>query len=140
MNYPHPVFMFLILAVACVALRQGSIRFAAVRLGRKALFPWRTHVLLGKIALAGMLLGLVTGLSTTWLVWTAPFTTGAHGKVAVVIGALAVSGLATGMKLDKLKKPGTRLGLIHAVGNTLAVLLAFFQLYSGFDLLRAVAW
>ena len=140
MNYPHPVFMFLVLVVACVALRQGAIRFASVRLKRKAMFPWRTHVLLGKIALAGMLLGLATGLSTTWLVWTAPFTTGAHGKVALVIGALAVSGLVTGFRLDREKKPGTRLGLLHAVGNTLAVLLAFFQLYTGFDLLRAVAW
>jgi len=140
MIYFHPALMLLVLAVACLALRQGLIRFASVRLGRKAMFLWKQHVLLGQLALAGMLLGLATGFATTWLAWSAPWSTGLHGKVALAIAALSVFGLVSGVWLDRAKKPGTRLGLMHAMGNSLAVLLAFFQLYSGVDLLRAVAW
>lgn len=140
MNYPHPVIMLLILALACVALRQGAVRSLAVRFARKAPFPWKVHVSYGKLALAGMFAGVATGYATTWLGWSAPGSTGTHQDIALVIALLAASGLATGFVLDRRKKPGTPLGLAHALGNTAIVLLTLWQAYTGIDLLRVVAW
>lgn len=141
MHYVHPLAMLCLTGLVLAVLRLGAVRFVAKRLGKKGLFAWRRHVLLGKLALAGLFAGSAGGLAVTWGVWSGPASTGAHAWLAACILALAASGLATGLRLDREKaKAPPRTALLHAVGNTLLALLALVQIYTGYRVLADFVW
>lgn len=140
MLYVHPIVMLCLVALAFYVLRLGAARFAAVHLGRKTVFAWKRHVLLGKVAMAGLTAGLCGGLFMTWIFWSSPSGTGTHFYVALAILALVVTGTVTGLRLDRVRKPGNPLALLHAANNALLAVLALVQVYTGYGVLKDFLW
>lgn len=101
MSLIHPAVMSLLILLFCYVARLGFIRLGTKRLGRKGVFPWKRHVLVGKVVLWGLFAGLGLGLLVNWLLSSAPFSTGLHVLTAVGIVPLASFGLATGLLLDR---------------------------------------
>lgn len=140
MLYAHPILMLCLVALTFYVLRLGAVRFAAVHLGRKGVFAWKRHVFLGRLAMAGLAAGMCGGLFMTWYFWSTPGSTGTHFHVALAMMALVASGAATGWSLDRVRKPGNPLALLHAAGNALLALLALVQLYTGYGVLKDFLW
>ncbi|WP_243359555.1 DUF4079 family protein [Fundidesulfovibrio terrae] len=140
MAYAHPAVMICLVALALYVLRLGYARFASTVLGRKSVFQWKRHVALGRIVMGGLFAGMCGGLSMTWLVWSHPFSTGTHVAVALCIALLAVSGAVTGLILDRDRRPGNPLALVHGLCNSLLAVLALSQVYTGYGVLKDFIW
>jgi hypothetical protein len=140
MLYAHPIIMLCLVGLALYVLRLGYVRFAAVHLGRKGVFAWKRHVFLGRLAMAGLFGGLCGGLFMTWFFWSSPGATGAHFRVALAMLALMISGAATGWSLDRTRKPGNPLALVHGLGNALLALLGLVQVYTGYGVMKDFLW
>ena len=120
MLYVHPAIMASLILLSWYVARLGFIRLAVRRMGRTGVFPWKRHVLLGKVALFGMLLGMGGGLSMTWLLWDDPLSTGLHVLGAAGTAALIVFGIATGLLLDRKRTVAASraTGPSHYVGTS----------------------
>ena len=101
MRFVHPAIMACLILLAWYVARLGYIRLSIRRLGKKGVFPWKRHVLLGKVALFGMVLGMGGGLTMTWLLWSDPLSTGLHAFGAACMLPLILFGIATGLLLDR---------------------------------------
>lgn len=123
----HPLLQLLVTGLSLYVLYTGLQRFAQVHLRKRVVFPWRRHVLLGLVTLLSWGAGLTGGLYTTSHYWRAAGTTGPHFVLALCLLPLLVLGLTTGLVLDQRRKKRRVLPLVHAVGNTLLVLLALVQ-------------
>jgi len=136
MLWIHPTLQMLATLLGLWVMEMGLRRFLFVHLGRKkVLFPWKRHVLLGKIALVIWLAGLVVGvlaLKYAYGVWN---ITGIHLNVAVAVAALAGTGYATGHILDKYKKKRSVLHIVHGLNNTTLLALALYQAWTGWALI-----
>ncbi len=120
MLYIHPAIMAMLIILCLYVARLGFIRLSVRRMGRKGVFPWKRHVLLGKVALLGLLLGMGSGLTMTWLLWGDPFSTGLHFLGALGMLPLILFGIATGLLLDH-KRAATvsrTVGPNHYVGSS----------------------
>lgn len=140
MLYAHPILMLCLVALTFYVLRLGAARFAAVHLGKKTVFAWKRHVLLGRLAMAGLAAGMCGGLFMTWFFWSSPGGTGTHFFVALAILALLIHGAATGWRLDRVRNPKNPLALLHGAGNALLALLALVQIYTGYGVLKDFLW
>jgi hypothetical protein len=136
----HPVFMALVIALVYYVLKLGLVRFAAVRLGRKGVFAWKRHVTLGKLAVAGLTAGSLGGFAVTLLIWGSPMATGLHAFIAPAVLALAATAFLTGLRLDREKKAGTPLALVHGANNILLAALCAAQAVTGWLLVRDFLW
>lgn len=140
MLYVHPAFMLLATALMVYVLRLGLVRLMATRFGREGVFHWKRHVQLGKVVMAAFALGACGGLAFTWSQWSAPLKTGTHAALAGVILALATLGTLTGLSMDKTRKRGNPMALVHGIGNMVMAALAALQVYTGVGVLRDWAW
>lgn len=141
MFYVHPVAMIFVIVLMLYVLKLGWVRFAVVHLKRRSgAFLWKRHVLLGKWTLALMMAGVAGGLAVTWLLWGSPGVSGTHASVAGAMVVLAASGLATGIILERTRRPGNPLALVHGLGNGLLTLLGLVQIYTGIAVLRDFLW
>lgn len=140
MAFIHPVLMVLVVGVTLYVLRLGLIRLAAVRLGGKGVFPWKRHVSLGKLAVAGLMAGSLGGLAMTLILWRSPLATGVHAYIAPAVLALAATALLTGLRLDREKRPGNPLALVHGASNILLAALCIVQAVTGFLVVRDFLW
>lgn len=120
MLYMHPAIMATLIILSWYVARLGFIRLAVRRMGRKGVFPWKRHVLLGKVALFGMLLGMGGGVTMTWLLWADPFSTGLHVLGAVSMTPFILFGIATGLLLDRKRAvtASRTVGPNHYVGTS----------------------
>ena len=136
MLFFHPLLQFGVILLALFVLWLGWHRFQSLHLHRRGVvFRRQRHVLLGRLTLLLMLAGLFGGLSMAWLTWSSVFITGWHARVAMVIAVLAVIGYATGSHMERVKKRRTWLPLLHGITNAVLVLLALFQIYTGWRVL-----
>jgi hypothetical protein len=140
MLYVHPVLMLCLILLALYVFTLGYARFASKHLGRKTMFQWKRHVLLGRFAMVGLAAGMCGGVFMTWFFWGAPFAARTHVGVALAMLALIVSGVATGQSLNKTRKPDNPLALVHGIGNTLLAILALVQIYTGYHVLKDFIW
>lgn len=140
MAFVHPVLMALVIALVVYVLKLGLVRFAAVRLGRKGVFAWKRHVALGKLAVAGLAAGSLGGFAITLLIWGSPLATGLHAFIAPAVLALAATAFATGLRLDRVKRPGTPLALVHGTNNILLAALCIAQAVTGWMIVRDFLW
>jgi hypothetical protein len=140
MLYVHPVLMLCLILLTLYVLRLGYVRFASKHLGGKTVFQWKRHVLLGRFAMAGLAAGMCGGAFMTWFFWGTPFAAKTHAGVALAMLTLIISGMATGQSLNRTKKPGNPLALVHGVGNALLSSLALVQIYTGYLVLKDFIW
>ena len=127
--WSHPIMQCIALLAGLFALWQGFKRFAMSR-GKKVMFPWKTHVKLGTIALVLWIIGL-TGFIATYFAFEVTHVTGIHANMAIVIAILAVFGLVTGFIMNKYKKRRKILPLVHGIANVILLVLVLVQGYVG---------
>jgi hypothetical protein len=137
MLWIHPLVQIAVTLLALWVMEMGVRRALFVHLGRRSvLFPWKRHVLWGKVVLLGWLAGLVVGVWAmrhsfgTWGV------SGAHYTASALIAALVGTGYASGHLLDRVKKRRRFLHVFHGLNNTALLALALFQLWTGWGLVR----
>ena len=141
MSYAHPVAMVFAIMLLFYVLKLGFVRFAMVHFKRRSgAFLWKRHVLLGKLTIALLLVGAAGGLAVTWLLWGSPGATQAHAPLGLAMAVVALWSLATGLILDRTRKPGNPLALAHGLGNGLLAALALAQIYTGVNVLRDFLW
>ncbi len=102
-----------------------------LHLKQKTRFNWKQHVLLGIMTLLTLLAGMVGGMSMVYLNWHGFLVTGVHGKIALVILPMVLFGLISGLYMNSKKKKRKALPFIHGTVNLFLLLLAFYQMYSG---------
>jgi len=127
----HPLIQLSATVLAFYVLFWGVQRFRFLHLKHKTPFPWRRHATWGKITMAAWLAGLAGGLTLTRLTWPGFLITGAHAWIGLGLGCLVVFGLITGIYMDRVKEARKILPLIHGLNNTLVVILALIQVYTG---------
>ena len=140
MLYIHPIFQLLATCVSFYVLYLGVKRFRMLHLHKKSVFKWKQHVWLGIVVLCTWLFGMAAGLILVKNYWYVFFATGIHGKMGVVMSVFILSGLGTGLFMNKVKNKRKALPLIHGAGNLLAVMLAIIQLLTGFQVIRDFIW
>ena len=91
---------------------------------------------MGSVVMLLWSIGLIGGFVVTRNVWYTNFITGLHAKIAVVMSPLIVIGLFTGFYLNRFKKKRKLLPLIHGFNNTFLLLLAIYQIYSGWQAMQ----
>ncbi len=136
MMFSHPFLQFSALLLSLYAFHLGYKRFAATKLGRKSVFAWKRHVLLGTLAMVIWMPGLGLGLLLAWWQWNIVFITGAHYQIALLMIPFIVFGYVSGYIMDKRKAKRSVLPLVHGANNLLLVLMALAQLGTGAKVLR----
>jgi hypothetical protein len=136
MLYFHPAFMLLVVLLALYVLWLGVARFRQQHLGHKTAFNWKRHVLLGRLAVWGLLLGMAGGLLVANWFWGTNGLTGLHFYNAFAILVLALAAYVTGRHMDVHKQRRTVLPLAHAANNVLLALLLLLQAGTGIHVLN----
>jgi len=134
--YLHPAVQFTATILAIYVIYTGIQRFRMLHLRNRTIFPWKRHVSMGSVVLLLWSIGLIGGFVVTRNVWYTNFITGLHARVAVVMCPLIVIGMVTGFYMNRVKKRRSLLPLIHGLNNTILLLLAIYQTYSGWQVLQ----
>ena len=121
-------------------LLLGLKRLRSKHFGAQVPFAWKRHVLLGLVVLVGMLLGMLGGMGTMFVVTGTVNGTGWHFANAMYMLPLILFGIASGLWMDRNKAPRTALPLIHAAVNALVLLMALCQAATGVGIYLHVAW
>lgn len=135
--FVHPVMQLLALGLGLAALAQAWPRVMTLHMGRKRVFRRARHVLLGELCLGGFILGAAGGALAARLARGAWLASGGHAWVGVLLAALALFGLLSGLHLARAKpRPRRLLPLVHGLNNLLVLALALWQVPSGRQLLE----
>lgn len=140
MLYIHPILQGLITLLGFYALALAWPRFSSLHLGRNRPFNWKRHVLVGKIVLVGWLLGAGGGVYTSWSNWSGLGATGPHYPIGQIMAVMIIFGLVTGLRLDKKKKNGKILPLLHGINNLALIFLAIILAITGYRALEILVW
>ena len=131
--WAHPVMQVVAALTGFWAMWQGVKRFA-MQMGRKAIFPWKSHVRLGSVALVLWSLGAL-GFYVTHTVFGMTHITDLHAELAWPIVALSVFGLVSGYIMNKHKKRRKVLPMLHGLVNVLLVVLVFIECWTGYEMM-----
>jgi len=132
----HPVIQLSALLLALYVLYLGVQRFRFLHLKQKALFRRKRHVVLGEIALATLLSGMLGGMAMVYIFWNGFLITGTHGKVALVMAPFIIFGIVSGVYMNVKKKERRIFNLIHGLNNLILMILAVIQVVSGWWVYR----
>ena len=132
----HPILQSLAILIALYALRLGVPRFLLMHLKKKVHFDWQQHVRVGAIGLVLLFLGMLGGLYVVKTNWGGVLLTGSHAFVALFLLPLILFGLGSGAYMDSSKRRRRVLPLLHGICNTLIILLALSQVYTGVHVYR----
>ena len=130
----HPVLQLTAVIFMLYAWYTGLQRFRMKHLKQKVKFNRKGHVRYGLAGSAVMLVGAGIGLYMVQIRWYMLFVTGIHGIFGVLMIPLLVFALASGLYMDRKKKNRKVLPLVHAATNTLMIILALTQVYTGIRL------
>jgi hypothetical protein len=119
-----------------VAFLTGLQRVRSHHLKQKVRFPWKLHVLLGRIALASLLAGASVGFGMVRYSWGESFMTMGHGVTGMVILPFLLFGLASGNLLDRKKGQHPVLRVLHGLSNAVLLLLLINQARTGLEVYR----
>ena len=136
MLFIHPVIQASAILLAMYTFFMGLQRLRSMHLHQKAQFPWKKHVLVGKIALCTILIGTFLGLGMVRYHWDRNFMTMGHGKMGLVLLPFLLFGIVSGLVLDLKKKQRKVLPLLHGINNTLLLALAFNQARTGLKVFK----
>jgi hypothetical protein len=136
--YFHPAWQVSFTLLGLYVAWLGLKRLASLHLGRKTAFPRGRHILLGKLALGGLVLGALGGAVMVRWMWRNWLVTGAHGWLGAAVVILALFGLAAGLVLERNPGKSKALPLAHGLANLTALALCLVQFYVGGQLLDAL--
>ncbi|MCB2192213.1 MAG: DUF4079 domain-containing protein [Deltaproteobacteria bacterium] len=134
----HPAWQVIFTLLGLYVAWLGLKRLASLHLGRHTSFPRSRHVLLGKITLVGLILGAFGGAIMVHWIWHNWLVTGVHGWLGMIIVALALIGLATGLVLERRPKARKGLPLVHGLLNLTLLALCLVNFYFGDQILDAL--
>jgi len=132
----HPILQAIATMFGIYAGYLGMERFLSQHLGKRTQFLWSRHVTVGRIAVILWSLGLIGGLTVARLKWQVNFVTGPHYQTAFTMVPFLVIGAVTGIYMDRKKAKRTLLPLIHGTCNLIALGLAFYQIRTGWQIIR----
>lgn len=130
----HPILQIFTVATVFSLFALGVKRFQQLHLERKIVFPWKRHVLLGKIAMVLVVLGYGSGITAVYNTFRVIGFTGLHHEVGEFIVPLLLVGFGTGLYMDSRKKKRKILPMLHGLTNLLVLLLFVFQAGTGMRL------
>lgn len=131
MFYIHPIVQFTAILIAFYVLKLGISRFRFIHLKQDTRFKWKLHVRLGIAATTLWLFGFFGGTIVVKSGWYGYIASGLHAKIGLLMIPFIVFSLASGVYMDRKKKKRTILPLVHAVLNSVMLLLALLQIYTG---------
>jgi hypothetical protein len=132
----HPFVQVICIGLALCALLWGVQRFRSLHLKHTVRFQWKYHVLAGKIAVGGLLVGAVIGMTMTRLAWGRSFMTMGHGVGGVVTISVLLLGAVCGWIMDKRRKKRVLLPAFHGLTNAVGLALALHQVSTGIEVYR----
>lgn len=138
--YVHPVIQFTGIAFGFFALLWGIKRFLIVHRKLKLVFPWKQHVLYGKIAIFLWLLGLGVGGYFTPAEWTNYRIMGIHHIGGMIVFPLMFGTFLTGYWMERFKKKRVYLCMVHGVVGFLLCTFVFFQIITGVQIFTLFVW
>ena len=127
----HPIIMFVSTLLALYVFVLSIQRFRFLHLKQKAAFNWKRHVIFGEIVMITWLGGMLGGIAISYVTWHGFLITGTHGKVAMVMLPLILFGLFSGLYLNYRKGKRKLLPIIHGINNFVVLILALYQIISG---------
>lgn len=132
----HPICQFVGILIALYVMKLGISRFRMVHLKQKSRFNWKQHVNFGIIATTIWLIGIFGGLYTVKTSWYGMLITGYHAKIGLLMIPFILFAICSGFYMDRKKKTRKVLPLIHAICNTVMLLLSLSQIYTGIGVYR----
>ncbi|KAB1440890.1 DUF4079 family protein [Pseudodesulfovibrio senegalensis] len=136
MLWIHPLLQAVATLLALNVAYLGVERFAGRHLGARRTFLWKRHVRLGLIAELLWLGGLVGGLLMVRMSWSANFVTGNHYKVAFAMLPFMALSMGTGLFMNSNRKKRTLLPLVHGAAGGILLLMALYQVVSGWRVVQ----
>jgi hypothetical protein len=133
----HPITQALTACLALYVLRLGLSRFASRHLGKRTVFPWNRHVLLGKVVVVLWALGALGGLSMTYLTYGKIFTESLHFRIGMLILPVLLITWLTGTRMDRHRDQSNTLPVLHLLNNVLLLLLAAIQVVTGLGIVQS---
>ncbi|WP_027362236.1 hypothetical protein [Halodesulfovibrio aestuarii] len=138
--YIHPVIQLLGTIFGYFALLWGLKRFLIAHGNMKLVFPWKQHVLYGKIATSLWLVGLAFGVYFTREEWQYCRITGAHYTLGVIAFLFVLGTFLTGYWMELFKKKRVYLSVTHGLLGVLLCILVFLQIVTGVQVLSLFLW
>jgi hypothetical protein len=136
----HPIVQGCGIVLLVYAYLMGLQRARSLHLNRKTYFPWKRHVLFGKLALVTLMAGMSIGLAMTRFHWDQNMMTMGHGKTGIfLLFPLILFGLVSGLFLDGRGKSRKVLQVLHGINNTALLLLVINQIRTGLEVYRVFA-
>lgn len=132
----HPILQSVGILIALYVMKLGIPRFQMIHLKQKARFNWKLHVRFGIIAMTIWVFGIFGGLYIVKTSWYSLLITGGHANVGLLMIPFILFALGSGLYMDRKKKKRRILPLIHAICNTVMLLLALSQIYTGIGAYR----
>lgn len=136
MLWIHPAVQVVATLFGIYAAYLGMERFLSQHMGMRTQFLWQRHVFVGRAAILLWMAGLAGGLTIARLKWQVNFVTGPHYLTAFTMLPLMIIGAGTGIFMDRKRTKRTVLPLIHGAANVLLLLLAFYQIRTGWQVIK----
>jgi len=133
----HPIVQSLTAVLALYVLWLGLSRFASRHLGRRTVFQWNRHVMLGKVVVAVWALGAVGGTFMTYMAYGKIFTESLHFRIGILILAVLLVTWLTGTRLDRRREQSNVLPIVHMVNNVLLLILVAIQAVTGIGIVQS---
>lgn len=138
--YIHPAVQLVGIGFGYIALYWGYLRFRTVHQGAKLKFPWKQHVLYGKVAICLWLIGIGLGLYYTHREWNFYRITGEHYTVGMVAIPIILATFFTGYWMEVFKKRRKYLCMVHGVFGVGLCLLTLIQVVTGVQVFALFVW
>ncbi len=136
MLWIHPALQFIATMIGIYAAYLGMERFLSQHMKMRTQFLWQRHVTVGRIAIILWMLGFAGGMMIARLKWQVNLVTGLHYQTAFAMAPLMAIGAMTGIYMDRRKAKRTFLPLLHGAVNILLLFLAFFQIRTGWQVIK----
>jgi len=127
----HPIFQSAGIMIVLYVMKLGISRFRMVHLKQKTSFNWKNHVRFGIVATVIWLMGAFGGLFMVKTSWHGILITGSHAKVGLIMIPFILFAICSGVYMDRNKKKRKILPLVHAICNTVMLILSLSQIYTG---------
>ena len=134
----HPVLQGAGLYLFLHALYLGMQRFGQQHLGRKIVFRWQHHVIIGSLSLFLLASGALLGLLVSRYQWQAIFVTGRHGYAVLLLFPFIIVTLGSGLYLHLHKKHSRILPLLHGINNAVLFFLLLYQTVTGWQVYQSL--
>jgi hypothetical protein len=132
----HPIFQSAGILIAIYVTKLGISRFRMVHLNQNAHFNWKQHVHFGIIAAVIWLIGIFGGLYIVQTSWGGWGITGFHAQIGLLTIPFILFAIGSGLYMDRKKRKRKVLPMVHAICNSVMLLLAFFEVYTGIIVYR----